>query len=1126
MKINEKIVAGRPMALSKQIIRIMKLTILLMTVCLLQVSALTKAQVYLNTKGESLQRVLKSVSQQSGYDFVYITAELKGLKTGAISLKNASIDESLKACFADQPLVYEISDKTVMVRKKDEVSMIDKIIDRFQEITATGKVVDENGQALSGASVIVKATSKGTMTKADGTFAIDGVEEGAALLVKFLGYEPLEIPAGKSLGVIRLKLSENVLDQVIVRAYDKTSQRLSTGNISTVTAKQIQDQPVSNPLLALQGQVPGLIINQSSGYANSGVTVQIQGPNSLTNGNYPFYVVDGVPYPSTPMNSINSGLFGSTGNGGMGIGFNTRNGNPLAFLNPQDIESISILKDADATAIYGSQAANGAIIITTKRGRAGDAKIALNLQQGFAQNVKFLNLMGREQYLQMRRDAYFGTDGLTSSSPQFAAQYDLNGLWDTTRETDWQKVLLGGTASYTNLQGSLSGGTELDQYQLSLNYNRQTTVNPGDFSDQKAAFHFSQNHTGRNGRFKAQTTLSYLLDYNILPFGDRTALALNLSPVAPELYNSDGTFNWQTTASGASSWSNPMALLAVKAKTKTANLIGNLILSYQLASNLEVSASLGYSSMRQDEFRGLPFATITPQAVAAGVKPSATFANADDDSWIIEPKLSYNLVLGPGKFDAMAGSTLRRNNSKYQAFFGRDYVSDQTLENISSAGTVGVQSSALSEYRYGAVFGHLGYNVGDKYIVSLNGRRDGSSRFGNNNMFHNFWSAAGAWIFSQEHFLSDQLGWLSFGKLNLSYGSVGSDGINDYAFLSLYGASGSGPYQGVIIQEPVNLPNPNIQWEETRKFNAGLTIGLFRDRILLTADYYRNRSSNQLLSYTLPYITGFSSVPANFPATVQNKGWEFTMSLKPFSGGGLTWSSNFNIAFNRNKLVAFPDLATSSYSSSFVIGQPISAAQRAQYAGVNPQTGLYQFYRADGSLTDNPDYPSDYKYMDTAPKFTGGWFNTFSYRGFTLDVLFQFVYGNRQMNSLKIGSLFPGRLLNQPADLAYWRNPGDNASVQKVTVSNNDIQNLVYTALSSDFVWEDGSYARLKNASLSYQLPEKWIKGLHLGNARVLCSGQNLNLFNLTKYSGLDPETGGSALPPLRVITFGLQLGF
>lgn len=1116
----------------------MKLTLFLLTAFMLNASAKTFSQtITFNGKNVSLEKVFREIKKQTNYAVVCNADLLDKAGRVSISVTNEPLTDFLNVIFKGQNLEYSITKTTIVVSQKQNVdqqapknleSPVE--IQTLLPISISGKVTDEEGKPLVGASIVVKGKGRGTTTNADGIFVLSGVEVGDIIIISFTGFISQSFTAGQKTDFsVKLKVNDNPLDQVQILAYGKTTQRRTTSNVTTVTSKDIEKQPVTNALLALQGQVPGLVINQASGFGNSGVTVQIQGPNSLLKSNVPFYVIDGVPYPSQSLPGITTGVLGVSHNGYSRNYYNEQNGSPLSFINPLDIESISVLKDADATAIYGSQAANGAILITTKKGKAGRGNVSLNLQQGIAEDKRFMKLMNREQYLQMRKDA-FAVDGLpipsiiTNPSDQ---NYDLNGVWDNNRETDWQKVLLGGRAKYTNLQGTVTGGTTLDQFRVSVNYNRQTTIYPTDLADQRGSMHMSLNHSSPNERFKMRTSVMYMIDDNELPIGNLVTDAYSLVPVAPALYKSDGTLNWETGPNGTSTWYNPLSMFNAKSSNKTANLIGNFNIGYNIAKNIILSSNFGYNNQQQEEVQTFPLSIFSPDDIANGAKPFSRFASGNVKSWNIEPQLNYNMTVGAAKLDAYVGTAYRQTFNNFKAFTGNNYSTDQLLENLQAAGNVSIDAYQMSEYRYAALFGHAGLDWRDKYLVNVNIRRDGSSRFGHNNVFHSFWSVAGGWVFSEEKWIKESLPWLSFGKLNLSYGTSGSDGIGDYAFLNTYSSSRpQNAYQGVVPLNVNGLPNPNLQWEETDKLNSGLSLGFLRDRLVIAVNYYQNRCSNQLLSYALPYSAGATSIPLNFPATVQNSGWEFVFTGKPVASENLQWNSTINVSINHNKLLSFPDLATSSYSNNYKVGQPIDIQYLLKYAGVNPQTGLYQFAKADGTISSTIAYPNDYVAISQLPKFNGGWTNNISYKGLTLDVLVSFFKGKkRSSGAVAFGSWLPGWMRNQPSSLDYWIKPTDVTTAQRLTSSfNGDVVSNYFNAFNSTYSITDGSFLRVKNVSLSYRFPTRWSDKARMKSMSIFGSAQNLLTF--TKYKGLDPESGDEDLPPLRVITVGIQVTF
>jgi TonB-linked SusC/RagA family outer membrane protein len=1117
MKINGKFEADNPIVFPRQILRIMKLTIVIMTACLLQVSALTKAQITMKTSSQSVQKVLETISIQSGYDFVYSTADLKRLNVTNINLNNATIETALKVCFADLPLQYEIADKTVMIKRKDEPSYIDKLIERFQSIDVTGRIVDAEGKALPGATVKVKATGKGVSTELKGNFHLKNVEEGAVLVVSYTGYISKEVKAEKDMGSVVLEISLSKLDEVQVIAYGTTTQRLSTGNVTTIKADVIEKQPVNNPLLALQGRVPGLFIEQATGFAGTGVKVRIQGQNSINNGSDPLYVIDGVVYPSQLLAGGNVLLGNSGGSQDDGTG------NPLSFINPADIESIDVLKDADATSIYGSRAANGAILITTKKGKVGDTRVNLNLQSGWAKVPRKLDLMNSEQYLEMRREA-LKNDGILVPA---STDYDLNGAWDNTRSTDWQKEFIGKTAGYKDLNASVSGGGNLTSFLIGTGYHRETNVFPGDFSDRKASLHFNIDNTSANQKFKIQFSGNYLYDDNRLPNYDFTRPALNFAPIVPSLYLPDGSINWQTNTAGKSIFSaNPIGQMFGSFSNQTTNLMANMAVSYEIIRGLNLTSTFSYNNLGSEMIQKNSLKSSRPELLSNATRV-ATLGNSLSKSWAIEPQLSYNVGVSKGQLSVLFGATINRNDRNGSSITGRGFLNDQVMDDILSAPAIQINSTISSLYKSNSFFGRVNYNWQDKYIVNFTGRRDGSSRFGPENQFHNFASLAGAWLFSNERLIRDNLTFMSFGKVRASYGTTGSDQIGDYQFLSLFAPiSQEVLYQGTAVYTPYGLTNPYLQWEETKKLQFGLDLGFAKERILLNANYYRNHSSNQLSGYPLPTTTGFSGITKNQDYKIRNSGWELMLTTSNIQSRDFGWSTIINLTIPQTLMVAYPDVYKSSMASYALVGRPLSVLPVYHFLGVDPATGAYQFADKNGNPTFSPNNPEDKTtIIDLAPKFYGGFNNTFSYKGFQLDVMFSFVKQIAQNylfgNSTTPGKFNSGNGIQQNTLLNRWQQPGDVVSIQKYTTGSAFDQSLI-NVKESDAAWSDASYIRVKNMSLSYNLPDRWTKSARMQNCSLFIQGQNL--FTITGYAGLDPETKSSTtLPTLRVVTVGFK---
>jgi TonB-linked SusC/RagA family outer membrane protein len=1022
------------------------------------------------------------------------------------------------------PLSYKIIKNNIVLTKKTP-SFLERLADRWAAIDVHGRVVDPEGKPLLGATVKVKGTGKSVSTNAKGEFYLEKLDEGEILVVSFVGYLSKEVIASKELENITLELNDSKLDEVQVIAYGTTTRRLSTGNVSTVKAEDIEKQPVNNPLLAVTGRVPGLFITQSTGLPGTGVTVRIQGTNSIGKGNDPFYVIDGVPYSSQVLPTVGI-VLGSSG--GEYQGARVGKGNPLNFINPADIESIEVLKDADATAIYGSRAANGAILITTKKASTGQTAVNVTFQTGVGDVHKKMKLLNTQQYLEMRKEAYMN-DGLPLPTPNLpvnqknSSNYDLT-VWDTTRYTDWQKELIGGNASYTDLQTSISGGNQLTTFRINGGYHRETTVFPGNFSDVKGSLGVNINHSSTNQKFKLDFSGNYLQDNNQLPNRDLTSNALITVPNAPALYSPNGQLNWERISKGTdsvSTWINPLSYLKAIYQNETYNLVGNLSLSYRIISGLEAKISLGYTNTSTSEIVPFPSTVYAPERRSTQER-ATLFGNGRIKTWIAEPQLNYHIQFNKSSIGVLVGSTIQENMNNLQQLYASGFNSDLVLKDINAASSVSVGQTLLSNYKYTALFGRITYNLSDKYIVNLTARRDGSSRFGNNNRFHNFGAIGAAWLFSQENFIKNHITFLSFGKLRASYGTSGNDQIGDYQFLSLYEpVSYSNQYQGVTGLRSKGLTNPYIQWEQTKKLQTGIDVGFIKDHILVNINYYYNTSANQLLFYSLPIATGFTGIYKNFPATVMNSGWEISLNTVNIQKKDLDWSTNFNITIPKNKLKAFPDLASSNYADQLVIGKPLSIFKQFKFAGVNSETGEYQYLGADGVLTNSPIFITDQTVLfNPDPKWYGGIQNSVSFNGFVLDVFFQFVKQEARNNNFGLTSSVGRGTANQNVDvLDRWQKPGDHAHVQKFS----SLVNFSIDPTSSDAGITDASYIRLKNLSLSWNLPSTWLKTSHLTRARIFIQGQNLLTF--TKYKGLDPESLSiSSLPPLRVWTFGVQV--
>jgi TonB-linked SusC/RagA family outer membrane protein len=893
--------------------------------------------------------------------------------------------------------------------------------------------------------------------------------------------------------------------------------------VVSIKAEDIEKQPINNPLYALQGRVAGLVVTPTTGLAGGAVNLQIRGQNSLNPGGTPLIVIDGLPVVNNIQGLGHLGLLQLSA---------------LSFINPNEIESISVLKDADATSVYGSRGANGVILITTKKGKIGQTKIDVNIQNGWANVAKKVKLLNTSEYLRLRREGYanagidfintfpFGNPAYTSLVAQ-----DLF-LWDTTRYTDWQKELIGGTARYQDIQGSISGGTPTLQYLIGGNYHKETTVFPGDNSDQKGSVHMGLTGGTLNQKFSATVTASYMTDHNTLPGSDFTRQAVTLSPDAPAPYTSEGSLNWAIGPTGVRSWDNPYADLFKLYDGKVNNLVGSASIQYKLFPFLTLKAQAGYNELKGASFRMVaPFAGRSPEEMNGFA--SSNFNTSSVKSQSFEPQINYHSQINKGVIDLLVGGAIQNTITEDQLLNASGFTSDALLRNLASATNI-TGSNTSSQYRYCALFSRLSYNWENKYLLNLSARRDGSSRFGPGNQFGNFGSLGIAWIFTQEPFIRSNIPFISYGKFRFSYGSSGNDGIGDYQYLERYQpVTGLDPYLGATGYRTTGLFNSYYAWEVTRKMEWGLETGFLKDRILFSTSYFRNRSGNQLLGYPLPSMAGPGRLLYNLPALIQNTGIEFTLNTENIKSKYFSWSTSINFTRNRNKLLAYPNLTNSPYYVNNDIGQPFTGISKVyNYAGVDPVSGKYQFKDSQGKITLTPEDPSRLdggKYLRVMldPQFYGGFSNTFTYKGISLEILFQFVKRNG-VNPLSTYLFSAGYSKNNlPIDfLNRWQKQGDVAEIQKVYgVTNNSLREATNRVLQSNLIYVDASFIRLKNISLSYSIPLLWSRKMHLQNLRVYFQGQNLWTF--TKYKGLDPETQSmGSLPPLRVLTAGVNITF
>ena len=1075
----------------------------------------SELEVTLNAKQQSVHDILSKIKEQTGLSLMYSGIAKRDFETKTdLKVRKEKVGTALRKLLSPMDYIFEIKDRSIIIKKGAQTAGGE--ISRADSATAgrqlVGTVTDTDGKPIAGANVAVKGRKLGKVTDAEGKFALGGVKESDTISLYMLGFERQKIAAGSKSSVnITLHTAVNLLDETVVSGDGVASHRFATGNISVIKAKDITNQPVSNPLLALQGWVPGLFIEQATGLPGTGVRVRLQGQNSVSRGNDPLYIVDGIPFLSRFPYTL-SAIQGGSGSNGVNVaGTEAGAGNPLDLINPADIDSITVLKNVDAVVIYGSRAANGAIVITTKRGVAKPFKIDVTLENGWGVVTRKMQLLNTSQYLAMRAAAY-RNDGLPVPDRSTShTQDNLDLTWyDPAAYTDWQKVLIGGIAQYRNLYAGVSGGKKNTHYQAGIGHRRQTTVFPGELGDTKGSLHAGFVQGSDSTKFKMTITGNYTRSNTALIADDFTRDAISLPPNAPALYGQNGNLNWDTLPNGDAVWTNPLAYLSRQYHNIATNLLAGATAGYKLPYGFYLSGALGYNRLQADDELLQPLSYYAPKA-RAYEQNKLQVATARMHTWSIEPQLSYHKEVGKGSYTAIIGYSWQEQTAGRVACEGSGFARDEQVFDLSAASQKSTDSTD-AYYRFSAIYGTLRRNWDNRYIVSLSMRQDHSSRIEKAARSHTFGSAAAAWIFLDKAAGRGSLPLLSFGKLKAGYCTTGNDGV-----------LADDPYTyNTLLYRP-----PQPQWEQIRKLSMGMDLGALDNRLSAGINYYHNRSANQLLYNADPVSMGFPRSIRSYNALVQNRGWEFDLHTAKIKIGECMWSADATLTIPQSKLLAFTGLENTPYVSDFVVGQPLNIVRAYPSAGVDPETGLNRIRDRNGKILPPGvlGTPEDLVInVRLAPRYYGGIHNRLIYRGFELDVFFQFV---KQMGPLYNWGNQPGMFNgvantgNQPvAVLNAWQKTGDITNIPKASSSLSDTTYASYiNGVFSSAVYGDASYVRLKNLALSYTFHKK---GNHPADIKVFVHAQNL--FTFTGYKGLDSETKSAvSLPPLKVITLGIN---
>lgn len=1118
---------------------------------------------------KSLAHLFKAIKVQTGMTLFYSNEVLNDKEKVSVNAGKFQLDDLLAEIFHPKNITWVYKEQFIILRKNSDVVQVstadlDNSFTRNNYsilLIITGKVVNKDGNGIEGATVQIKGTRHGTTTKADGTFELKDVGTNAGtLVISSVGFKRQEMPvAGRTNFDIVLSSDVSQLDDVVVVGYGTRKKSDLTGAVATLSADNFKERAAVNFGEAMAGQLAGVQVQQISGApGGEGLSIRVRGTGSITQSSAPLYVVDGYPMEEGAFNLI----------------------------NPSDVESLQVLKDASSTAIYGSRGANGVVIITTKKGKTGKTSINFNAFTGIQQVNKKIAVMNRDEYVQWfidgRNQAWLdqpiiGADPdktphtindpnsrrmlyPSSSSilmiPDGKNGYKYNFLDPQSvaqmPDNNWQNLMFR-NALMQQYQLSVLGGSEKTNYSFSGSYVKQDGIA---LNTDYQRFNFRSSIESRlTKQFKVGMNLnSYYANNNEQVNGKYSPImfSLQLPPIFP-LRNDDGTYGSMVRNPEilAGDVANPIGIAQqVKSFRKRYGWMGTIYADWDIIDNLKYRININ-GSIKDNMLEGYQPSNVDLDA-SKGPRPAqASSERFTDYDWVIEQTLSYAKMFAQ-KHDVvlLGGFSSQKHNNDYMYGEARGFANDniQTL----NAGNMYQLSTTKSAYSMLSYFGRANYTFDKRYLLTATVRTDGSSRFGENKKWGMFPSVSAAWRVSQEKFMSTLTGAINDLKLRVSYGVAGNNRIGNYSAIGLLN---TGFYPtGDALQSTVNpntVPNNDLGWEKVLQSNIGFDLGLFNNRIRLEADYYSSKSIDLLLNVPVPTITGYANQIQNI-GKVLNKGIEFLLTTNNLTGK-LKWSSNFNIAFNKNTVLEVGPGGQPIYASapnannSFITlpGYPIASFYGYVYQGV---------FKTQKELDENPHLPADKvgdgRYLDVnkdgkldqtdkailgnnQPTFSGGFSNNFSYKNFTLSAQLSYSYGVHSFSFFKrMVGIYHGDRNALVEQTDRWRSlddPGDGVHFRAT-------RNPTGWQRDPSSAWvTDASYIRLRNITLAYDVNPGTFRMVKINGLRVYVTGQNV--FTWTKYPGYDPENssegdgltrGGDYLgyPAARSIIVGLNLTF
>jgi TonB-dependent starch-binding outer membrane protein SusC len=1161
---------------------IMKFTAILVLAACLQVSARGYSQqVTLDIRNTSLEKVFKSISKQTGYLFVYDLQLLQTAKKVDLNVKAAGLDQVLQLCFRDQPFTYTIVEKTIVVKPRP-LPAEDPLAPPPAEIH--GKITDSKGKPLQGVSVLNKKTRKGISTDAQGNFsiraAVNDVLEFTIVGYKSVSYKVTDLAAPVALA---LEVEVSSLNEMVVVGYGSSRRKDLTGSVSTVDTKDIQDIPFATIDNALAGKAAGVEVTKTDGTPGGAVRIRVRGSTSLLGGNDPLYVVDGVPLQvqSSSQTTTGPGVQGSFVNPGYDVGSPAANDinaassgigagmsagftnglNSIGGLNIDDIESITILKDASSTAIYGSKAANGVVLITTKRGKK-DMKTQITGSY-YSTRTSPINphVLNATQYRTLITEAA-QNDADYRNAAGVPLSVNVNGILNTpstffgNANTNWLDLVTRDTYSH-NVQVAVQGGSAASRYYTSVSYNSTPGTVVGTTYQRISGIINMENDIGSRFRFFTNLDMGYT-SQNITngAYGQALRARPDYTP-----YDSAGNFtNFANVGLSYQNFQNPLALTTATNNAKTLSLLGSISAEYDITKGLRFKSAVSLNMQTYNQINYVPsYLSISNyDGNTSSNGGIGTNSNRRMNNWFVENTLTYDKRFGENhSLNVLAGTSYETDKQSFFTATGSGYPNDNVLNNLSSAivpvsvngdNPTKPQSYLLSYYL------RANYGYKDKYLLTFTGRTDGSSKFGPNNKFAYFPSGAIAWRLSGEDFLKD-VTWIEDLKLRTSYGLTGTQNIGDQMYRTLYTPWS---YAGNNALIPSQLGNPSVKWETTKEADAGLDISLFKGRLQGTLDYYNKRSDGVLLSLPVAPSSSYTSLLTNV-ANISNRGYEVSVKGDLVRTKNFKWSASVNITWNRSIVnkIGNADLTQigalsglENGNTAIVAGKPLGLVlgykvtgiiqtqkQLADYkSALNPIYSMYIFPSLNiGDPIFNLDStgkPLQQVIASCAPSYYGGFTQGFSYKNFDLTFYFTFSEGGKLVWADDVSSMeFQGTSNANVVMEKRYTAANPNATRPRLVLGD------AFLPVSNLNVY-NSSYIKLRTISFDYRFDKSsaWMQRSGIQTASIFASATNL--FTITKYPGNDPETsddpysvqGGyydvSNYPPVRSFSLGLKVGF